>query len=63
MHLVQEAFHEGRISVKDLAKWLRLANVPVLGALCRLMPGFRDRVLGNPKYSHVWLAPGFMMPQ
>ena len=49
---MQEAYNEGRLSAKDLGKWLRLAKVPLLGALCRLMPGFRDRVLGNPKYSH-----------
>ena len=30
--------------------YLKLAGTPILGAICKVLPFIRDRVLGNPRF-------------
>lgn len=44
------ALSRGALTLGDVRRWLNLNNTPVIGALARAWPGFRDRVLGNPRF-------------
>jgi len=30
--------------------WLKLVSTPLVGSLCKLLPAFRSRMLGNPRF-------------
>lgn len=38
------------MTAADVTQWLQIASTPVLGAICRALPAFRDRVMGNPRF-------------
>ena len=40
----------GAVSGQDMELYLRIASTPVLGAVCKLLPFIRDRVMGNPRF-------------
>ena len=40
----------GALFVSDVNLWLKLASVPIFGSLCKLWPGLRSRMLGNPRF-------------
>lgn len=40
----------GALTVGDVRRWLSVASTPVVGTLAKAWPGFRDRVLGNPRF-------------
>ena len=44
------ALSRGALTLGDVRRWVALARTPLLGALARAWPGFRDRVLGNPRF-------------
>ena len=46
----QAALARGALTLGDVRAWLALASTPLLGAVARAVPGFRDRVLGNPRF-------------
>lgn len=46
----QDALARGALSAELLRRWLRLARTPLLGPLAKAVPGFRDRILGNPRF-------------
>ncbi|CAL5229142.1 g12415 [Coccomyxa viridis] len=47
---LQEALQGGAMSAAELRQWLALAARPILGALSRWFPAFRDRLMGNPRF-------------
>mmetsp|Transcript_6379 Transcript_6379/g.18369 ORF Transcript_6379/g.18369 Transcript_6379/m.18369 type:complete len:366 (-) Transcript_6379:765-1862(-) len=47
---MQAALAKGTLSAEILRRWLALVKMPLLGALARLSPAFRNRVLGNPRF-------------
>lgn len=40
----------GAVSAQDIQLYLRIASTPILGAVCKLLPFIRDRVMGNPRF-------------
>ena len=44
------ALSRGALTLGDVRRWVALSRTPLLGALARAWPGFRDRVLGNPRF-------------
>ena len=44
------ALSRGALTLGDVRRWLALASTPVVGSIARAWPGFRDRVLGNPRF-------------
>jgi len=44
------ALSRGALSMGYVRLWLKASTTPLLGALVRAFPGFRDRVLGNPRF-------------
>lgn len=44
------ALSRGALTLGDVRRWLALSSTPVVGAVARAWPGFRDRVLGNPRF-------------
>ncbi|CAK0786940.1 hypothetical protein CVIRNUC_010154 [Coccomyxa viridis] len=49
-HDLQDALKRGIMSAAELRQWLALAAKPILGALSRWFPAFRDRIMGNPRF-------------
>jgi len=47
---MKAALARGALSMGHVRLWLKASTTPVLGALVRAFPGFRDRVLGNPRF-------------
>jgi len=40
----------GALTLGDVKRWLSIASTPLVGSLARAWPGFRDRVMGNPRF-------------
>lgn len=40
----------GGVTAADVTQWIQIASTPILGAICRALPAFRDRVMGNPRF-------------
>lgn len=38
------------MTVADLHKWQQIRSMPVIGTLASMFPGFRDRLMGNPRF-------------
>lgn len=47
---LRDALARGVLSAELLRRWLRLARTPLLGPLAKAIPGFRDRIMGNPRF-------------
>lgn len=47
---MQGALERGVLHVSDVKLWLQLVSTPIVGQLCNLIPAFRDRMLGNPRF-------------
>eukprot|EP01026_Neomeris_dumetosa_P059729 TRINITY_DN5586_c0_g1_i9.p1 TRINITY_DN5586_c0_g1~~TRINITY_DN5586_c0_g1_i9.p1 ORF type:complete len:364 (-),score=47.95 TRINITY_DN5586_c0_g1_i9:445-1536(-) len=47
---LQEALKLGIVGAKDVQQWLAVAGTPIIGWICKMWPGFRERVLGNPRF-------------
>eukprot|EP01025_Chloroclados_australasicus_P035725 TRINITY_DN3637_c0_g2_i5.p1 TRINITY_DN3637_c0_g2~~TRINITY_DN3637_c0_g2_i5.p1 ORF type:complete len:306 (+),score=31.03 TRINITY_DN3637_c0_g2_i5:16-933(+) len=47
---LQQAIASGIVGLKDVQQWLAVAGTPLIGWICKLWPGFRERVLGNPRF-------------
>lgn len=40
----------GALFTSDIRLWLQLMSTPIVGSLCKLLPAFRSRMLGNPRF-------------
>lgn len=40
----------GALFTSDVRLWLQLMSTPIVGSLCKLLPAFRSRMLGNPRF-------------
>lgn len=40
----------GALFTSDVRLWLQLVSTPIVGSLCKLLPAFRSRMLGNPRF-------------
>ena len=40
----------GALFTSDVCLWLQLMSTPIVGSLCKLLPAFRSRMLGNPRF-------------
>eukprot|EP01023_Acetabularia_acetabulum_P063659 TRINITY_DN802_c0_g1_i2.p2 TRINITY_DN802_c0_g1~~TRINITY_DN802_c0_g1_i2.p2 ORF type:complete len:181 (-),score=23.27 TRINITY_DN802_c0_g1_i2:167-709(-) len=47
---LQQALIGGIVGAKDVNQWLAVASTPIIGWICQIWPGFRERVLGNPRF-------------
>lgn len=47
---MQAAMGNGMMTVDYVTKWLAIIATPILGPICKAVPGFRDRVMGNPRF-------------
>ena len=47
--IFQEGLNRGVVTAADMQNYLAIAGTPVLGWICKLVPGFRERVMGNPR--------------
>eukprot|EP01025_Chloroclados_australasicus_P065351 TRINITY_DN8911_c0_g1_i9.p2 TRINITY_DN8911_c0_g1~~TRINITY_DN8911_c0_g1_i9.p2 ORF type:complete len:277 (-),score=23.69 TRINITY_DN8911_c0_g1_i9:12-842(-) len=47
---LQQALKLGIVGIKDVQQWLAVAGTPIIGWICKNWPGFRERVLGNPRF-------------
>ncbi|KAL3155755.1 hypothetical protein ABBQ32_012772 [Trebouxia sp. C0010 RCD-2024] len=47
---MQAAMARGALFTSDIRLWLQLMSTPIVGSLCKLLPAFRSRMLGNPRF-------------
>ena len=47
---MKAALARGALTMGDVRLWLKASTTPLLGWLVKAFPGFRDRVLGNPRF-------------
>ncbi|KAL0037823.1 hypothetical protein WJX79_000567 [Trebouxia sp. C0005] len=47
---MQAALARGALLTSDVRLWLKLVSTPLVGSLCKLLPAFRSRMLGNPRF-------------
>lgn len=47
---LQAALARGALLTSDVRLWLKLVSTPLVGRLCKLLPAFRSRMLGNPRF-------------
>ncbi|GMH39518.1 hypothetical protein BSKO_07416 [Bryopsis sp. KO-2023] len=47
---MQAAMQNGILTVDHVTQWLAIIATPILAPICRAVPGFRDRVMGNPRF-------------
>lgn len=47
---MQAALARGALFTSDVRLWLKLLSTPIVGHLCKLLPAFRSRMLGNPRF-------------
>ena len=47
---LQAALARGALLASDVRLWLKLVSTPIVGSLCKLLPAFRSRMLGNPRF-------------
>ena len=47
---LQAALARGALLTSDVRLWLKLVSTPLVGSLCKLLPAFRSRMLGNPRF-------------
>ncbi len=47
---LQAALARGALFTSDVRLWLKLVSTPLVGSLCKLLPAFRSRMLGNPRF-------------
>eukprot|EP01024_Parvocaulis_polyphysoides_P027388 TRINITY_DN24847_c0_g2_i1.p1 TRINITY_DN24847_c0_g2~~TRINITY_DN24847_c0_g2_i1.p1 ORF type:complete len:356 (-),score=45.18 TRINITY_DN24847_c0_g2_i1:214-1281(-) len=47
---LQQALAKGLVGAKDVQQWLAVVGTPIIGWICQIWPGFRERVLGNPRF-------------
>lgn len=40
----------GALFTSDVRLWLQVMSTPIVGYLCKLLPAFRARMLGNPRF-------------
>ncbi len=48
--ILQAALARGALLTSDVRLWLKLVSTPLVGSLCKLLPAFRSRMLGNPRF-------------
>ena len=48
--LLQRALARGALFTSDVRLWLQLLSTPIIGKLAKLIPAFRARMLGNPRF-------------
>ena len=48
--ILQGALARGALFTSDVRLWLQLMSTPIVGSLCKLLPAFRSRMLGNPRF-------------
>ncbi len=47
---LQAALARGALLTSDVRLWLKLVSTPLVGSLCKLVPAFRSRMLGNSRF-------------
>jgi len=48
--ILQAALARGALFTSDVCLWLKLVSTLLAGSLCKLLPAFRSRMLGNPRF-------------
>ena len=47
---LQTALKLGTLTVADLRKWQQIRSIPIVGLLAAAFQGFRERMMGNPRF-------------
>mmetsp|Transcript_33095 Transcript_33095/g.55429 ORF Transcript_33095/g.55429 Transcript_33095/m.55429 type:complete len:413 (+) Transcript_33095:182-1420(+) len=46
---IQFGMKEGRFTAADATRWINLCKTPIVGALAKMSPAVREKLLGNPR--------------